>query len=159
MDEIDPKAANIDKIFNINPDIKSKNLQQNKRGSFDKILTDQIDESSHKDSGSTKEISLQEIQGTFKAQKIGLEPDPSQLMKKLYSSLNRLDQYARMLQNPDKTLKQAWRLLEELTTDARTMEKQFSDNNFSDKGLKTILTQLLTTVEVENIKFTRGDYT
>ena len=39
MDEINPKAVNIDKISTIDSDIKSKISQQKGDGSFDKTLT------------------------------------------------------------------------------------------------------------------------
>ncbi len=39
MDEINPKTVNIYKTSTIDPDIKSKILQQKDYGSFDKILT------------------------------------------------------------------------------------------------------------------------
>ncbi|MCP4673663.1 MAG: hypothetical protein GY857_20440 [Desulfobacula sp.] len=158
MNEINSKTGNIDKISIIDPDIKSKFSQQKGDGSFDKILTNQIDKGS-RDTSSASEKKLQEIDGTFNVQKINLALDKTQFAQKLESSINLLESYAKMLQDPDKTLKQAWSTLEQLTSGTKTLEQEFKDHNFSNSELKSILTQLLATVEVENIKFARGDYT
>jgi len=158
MNEINSKAVNIDKISVIESEIHLKKSQQKGDGSFDKILTDQLDKS-NKDSSTIKGAALQEIQGTFKAQRFNVEFDTTQFTQQLNSSLNKLEFYAAMLQDPDKTLKQAWNILEQLTNDTKTLEQEFKGNEPANQELKNILTHLLTTVEVENIKFNRGDYT
>jgi predicted phage tail protein len=158
MNEINSKAVNIDKISVIESEIHLKKSQQKGDGSFDKILTNQLDKSS-KDSSTINETSLQEIQGTFKAQKFNVDFDTTQFAQQLDSSLNMLELYAAILQDPDKTLKQAWDILEQLTNDTKTLEQEFKGNDLLNQELDNILTQLLTTVEVENIKFNRGDYT
>ncbi len=158
MNEINSKAVNIDKTSVIESKIHLKKSQQNGDASFDKILTDQLDKSS-KDASTISETSLQEIQGTFKAQRFNVEFDTTRFTQQLNSSLNQLELYAAILQDPDKTLKQAWSILEQLTNDTKTLEQEFKGNELPNQELKNILTHLLTTVEVENIKFNRGDYT
>ncbi len=158
MNEINSKAVNIDKISVIESEIHFKKSQQKSDGSFVEILANQLDKS-NKDSPSINETSLKEIQGTFKAQSLNVEFDTTQFTQQLNSSLNMLELYAAMLQDPDKTLKQAWDILEQLTNESKTLEQEFKGNELSNQELKNILTQLLTTVEVENIKFNRGDYT
>jgi len=158
MNEINSKAVNIDKISVIESDIHLKKSQQKGDGSFDKILTNQLDES-NKNSAVINETSLQEIQGTFKAQRFNVEFDTTQFAQQLNSSLNMLELYAAILQEPDKTLKQAWDILEQLTNNTKTLEQEFKGSEPANQELKNILTHLLTTVEVENIKFNRGDYT
>jgi hypothetical protein len=162
MSEINSKAGNIDNISLIDPDIKSKISQQKGDGSFDKILTNQINKSSKGDE-SIRGGKLQEIDGTFIAQKINLALDKTQFTNKLDSSLNMLELYATMLQDPDKTLKDAWSMLEQLITDTNSLEQEFKENSLPNSelndDLKSILTRLVATVEVENIKFNRGDYT
>ncbi len=157
MNDINSQARNIDKISIINPDIKSKISQQKSDGSFDKILTNQIDKSS-KGTASNRGNHLQEIDGTFNAQKINLSLDKTNFTQKFDSSINLLELYAKTLQDPEKTLKQAWNMLEKLTNNTKTLEQELQGTVLANKELKNILTQLLTTVEVENIKFTRGDY-
>jgi len=157
MNEINSNSGNIDKISGIKPDINLKKSQLKGDGSFNKILSDQMDQAD-KNPALSQATSLLEIQGSFNAQKINFELDKTQFTKKLDSSLNMLELYATMLQDPDKTLKQAWNLLEQLTNETKTLELEFKNNKFANLDLKNILTQLLTTVEVENIKFNRGDY-
>ncbi len=158
MNEINSQTVNIDKISIIDSDIKSKISQQKGDGSFDKILTNQIDKSSRGDA-SNRENQLQEIDATFNAQKINLSIDQTNFTQKFDSSINLLELYAKTLKDPDKTLKQAWGLLEQLTNNTKTLELEFKNYNFPNDDLKSILTQLLTTVQMENVKFTRGDYT
>ncbi len=157
MSEINSKAGSIDKISIIDPDIKSKVSQQKGDGSFDKILTNQIDK--NQDTTSSREKKLQEIDGAFNAHRINLALDKTQFTQKLESSINLLESYAKILQAPDKTLKQAWSILDQLASSTKTLEQEFKNHDFPNDDLKSILTQLLATVEVENIKFTRGDYT
>jgi len=158
MNQINSQAVNIDKISTLNQDIKSKILRQKGDGAFNEILTGKIDKTGNNTAlGNKKE--LQEIDGTFNAQKINLELDTTQFTQKLDSALNMLELYAQILQDPDKTLKQAWSILEQLTANTQALDEEFKNNTLFNNDLKSVLTNILTTVEVENIKFNRGDYT
>ena len=69
-----------------------------------------------------------------------------------------LDTYAALLQDPDKTLKQAHGLLEQIIDQTKALDREAKENPDFSHDLKNILTQLLTTAQVEQIKFNRGDY-
>ena len=157
MNEINYNPGNIDKISGVNPDINLKKSQLKGDGSFNKILEGRMDQTSSS-TDLSQTTSLLEIESNFNAQRINFELDKTQFIQNIDSSIDILDLYAQTLQDPDKTLKQAWDLLEQLTSETNNLEQEFQNNNFSKNDLKNILTQLLTTVEVENIKFNRGDY-
>ena len=170
MNDINPKITDFNKISKaklVKPDIKPDKSLQKKDGSFNEILTKQIGTDNNKTdlnkTGLNKTPALPEINGSFKAQNldtdIKLKPDQADFTKKLDSSLNLLEKYASWLQDPDKTLKQAWSLLEQLTDQTKTMTKEVKDDTNFTNDLKNILNQLTTIVEVEQIKFNRGDYT
>ncbi|MCP4295961.1 MAG: hypothetical protein GY786_10170, partial [Proteobacteria bacterium] len=101
---------------------------------------------------------LPEIDAAFTAKKINLALDQTQLPEKLESSISLLERYASWLGDPEKTLKQAYGLLEQLSKQTRNLEAEFKDKDSIDPDLNQIITQLLTTVQVEQIKFDRGDY-
>ncbi len=167
MNEINPKTDDINKISrfksvkSIKPEINPDKALQKNYGVFNEILTQQIGKSDNK-AEFNKTSTLPEIDGLFKAQgldtDIKLEPDQTHFTKKLESSLSLLETYASWLQDPDKTLKQAWSLLEELTDQTKTMQKQVKEDSGFTNDLKNILNELMTIVEVEQIKFNRGDY-
>ncbi len=101
---------------------------------------------------------LPEIDASFTAKKINLALDQTQLPEKLESSISLLERYASWLGDPEKTLKQAYELLEQLSSQTKNLEKEFKNKDSINPDLSQIITQLLTTVEVEQIKFNRGDY-
>jgi len=164
MNDINPKITDFNKISKAKlnkPDIKPDKSLQKKDGSFNKILTKQIETGNNK-AFLNKTPTLPEIEGSFKAQNldpdIKLKPDQTDVTKKLDSSLNLLEKYASWLQDPGKTLKQSWSLLEQLRDQTKTMTREVKDDTNFTSDLKNILNQLSTIVEVEQIKFNRGDY-
>jgi hypothetical protein len=157
MNEINPKMVNIKTISSVEPDINQNKSLQKGDGAFGQILIDQI-KKDHKDTVLEKTAPLAEIEGTFKAQQLNLEFNQSQFTQKMNASLNLLEAYASLLQDPDKTLKQAYDLLERVSTQTRALAREFKDDKTSSNDLKQILTHLMTVVEVEQIKFSRGDY-
>lgn len=64
-----------------------------------------------------------------------------------------------MLSNPENTLKQAHKLLVDLSAKNLDLRKELDQSPTSDPQLEKILTHLTTLVEVEQIKIDRGDYT
>ena len=157
MNEINPKITNINKISSVEPDIKQKKSSQQGDTSFNDILTNQINKSSN-DTGFKENTSLGEIKASFAAQRLTLELNQTQFTQKLETSLDLLDTYAALLQDPDKTLKQAHGLLEQIIDQTKALDREAKENPDFSHDLKDILTQLLTTAQVEQIKFNRGDY-
>ena len=157
MSENNPKIANINKISVVEPDIKQKKASQKNETCFDDILANQIKKSSN-DTGFKETALLPEIKSSYKAQQLDIELNQTQFTEKLAASLNLLETYASWLQDPDKTLKQAYDLLEQLSDKTKILAQDFKENTTSKDDLKHILTQLTTIVEVEHIKFNRGDY-
>ena len=84
------------------------------------------------------------------------------MSQKLNDSLDLFERYAAFLGDPDKSLKQAYEILEQILSQAQTMTEKIDQQPESKtdqiSGLKNILTQLMTTVRVEQIKFDRGDF-
>ena len=157
MNEINPKISTENKIPSIEPENKKKKSLTNNPGAFDKILTNQIEE----DRNSTpikNSTRLPEIESSFKAQQLNLSLNQAQISKQLESSLSLLEKYASWLGNPDKTLKQAYDLLTEALARTESLDQEFRKHTNVDTDLKHILNQLMTTLEVEKVKFNRGDY-
>ncbi|MBU1343573.1 MAG: hypothetical protein KKE44_24415 [Proteobacteria bacterium] len=157
MNEINPKIANINKVSSIEPDTKQKKSPQKTDCSFNEILTNQI-----KKSGQTtilkKTGSLLELESTFKTQQLNLMLDQSQVAQKFTETLNLLETYASWLGDPDKTLKQTAGLLEQVSGQAKTLAQEIKEETGSNPELKQLLTQMMTTIAVEQVKFNRGDY-
>ncbi len=157
MNEINPKTANINKISSVAPRIIQNKSFQKPDGLFHELLTSQIEKSCN--DGTLKETStLSEIQGSFKAQQLDLPVDQTQLTQKLEDSLDLFETYTSWLGDPGKTLKQTHGLLEQVLSRTKTLALDFKEQGSSNTDLKQILTQLMTTAEVERIKFNRGDY-
>ncbi len=161
-------SDNNPKITNTNPiSVAKSGLLKNKgtkhgNPAFDRILSEQI-KSPGMDSGIGRSSTLPEIQGAFNAQNIdlaSLESNP--FTKKITDSLDLFERYATFLGDPDKSLKQAYTILEKVLGQAKnlTLEMEQNPGQSSDKtdNLKVILSQLMTTAQVEQIKFDRGDY-
>ena len=157
MNEINPKITNINKISPLEPDIKQKKSSQKGDTSFGDIFTNQINKSSN-DIVFKENASLGEIKAPFPAQRLNLELNQTQFTHKLTTSLDLLETYAAFLQDPDKTLKEAYSLLEQILDQTKALDQESREDPDFSHDLKNILTQLLTTAKVEQIKFNRGDY-
>ncbi len=161
MSEFDPKIPNINKISTATPAVtqnseKQKSSFQNPID-FNDILSKTIEHDLKSDliKGGT---GLPEIDAAFTAKKINLALDQTQLPEKLESSISLLERYASWLGDPEKTLKQAYGLLEQLSSQTKDLKNEFKDKDSTNPDLTRIITELLTTVEIEQIKFNRGDY-
>ena len=124
---------------------------------FNGILTNQIEKSCNNNI-LEENSTLPEIQGSFKAQQLNLSLDQTQFTQKLEASLDLFETYASWLGDPGKTLKQTHGLLEQVLSRTKTLALDFKEDGTSNTDLKQILNQLMTTAEVEQIKFNRGDY-
>jgi len=163
MNEFNPKTQQIKKISSVEPNVKLKKPSIKNNGYFDKILnknilTNQSEQSNESIDNTSFTKALPEIESSFNAQRLNLEPDQTQFTENLADSLNMLEKYADQLQNPNTTLKQAHAFLEQVSTKTEKLENELSHVFAPNKDLKKILTQLTTLVKVEQIKLNRGDY-
>jgi hypothetical protein len=84
-------------------------------------------------------------------------PTRQKVMEALDSVLSRWDEYSNSLSSPRPDLKQAYRVLETISSDVRTIkESELSENNRDQFG--PILDELEILTVTERIKFNRGDY-
>ncbi len=162
MSEFDPKIPNINKISPAKPTVTQNSEKQTSSfknpTAFNDILSKTIEHDLKSDlikGGS----GLPEIDAAFTAKKINLALDQTQLPEKLESSISLLERYASWLGDPEKTLKEAHGLLEQLSGQTKDLENDFKDKDSINPDLAQIIKELLTTVEIEQIKFDRGDYT
>lgn len=102
--------------------------------------------------------SLSEIQSPFKIPLAGQNFDLQAYAQKLSSSIDLLDAYAAVLNDPTQTLKQASGLLDQLLGQLQGLEQEFQDADKANNELSAILVQLTTTARLEKIKLDRGDY-
>ena len=148
--------------------IKEKPFSGQKE-SFDKIL-EQFNAPLETKESLQISRELPELEGVYKAATIHQPDKAEELTQKVSSSIGLLETYATWLSDPDKTLKQAYTLLEELAEQTRQLSQEISQEPIqqpnknsdqpptTDQGLQQIITQLTALVEVEQIKINRGDY-
>ena len=157
MSEIDPKFIKIQ-----HPGTTAgEDSHLKKPGSGDNIFQRLLDRQTGKGADNTvnaENPSLPELTGTFNAQKLSPAPDTGLFARKMEKSVNLLETYAEWLSDPEKSLKQTRGLLEQLVSQTHMLSKEFESLSSADADLAELLSQLRTTVEVEQIKFNRGDY-
>jgi hypothetical protein len=163
MKEIPAKPSQLQEISR-NPLTSSKEtLPSGTRELFGKILSEQIGSLSGEADLTPTSQGLPELEGAYKAQTINLpdqaNPQGNPITEKINASIDLLDTYASMLSNPENTLKQAHRLLEDLSETNHLLQKELDQSPTTDPQLEKILTHLTTLVKVEQIKIDRGDYT
>ncbi len=69
-----------------------------------------------------------------------------------------LDSYSLKLENPNISLKNIAKVLEEIKENAGSLLKETERLTTADTNLKNIATQTIVTAQTEYIKFQRGDY-
>jgi len=72
--------------------------------------------------------------------------------------LNLLDDYARQLTDPGKTLKDIGPLVDRIEKEVRLIETEAAAKVHDDQELQTIIKDLSITANVAVLKFQRGDY-
>ena len=72
--------------------------------------------------------------------------------------LKLLDSYSLKLENPNISLKNIAKILEEIKENAGSLLKETKRLTDADTNLKNIATQTIVTAQTEYIKFQRGDY-
>ena len=73
--------------------------------------------------------------------------------------LDLLDDYARKLTHPSRTLKEIDPLVKRIERELSGIESEFSGKTFTENGLEKIINDLVVTAHVAAFKFRRGDYT
>ena len=157
MNEINPDITNIGKISPVEPDKKLSVPLQKSGAGFDKILLDQLKNGDTPDPIKQTAM-LPEIEGSFKAQQLNLKLDQAQFTQKLATSLDLLETYSVWLKDPDKSLKQVHGLLEQVSSQTKTLAPELKEYSGINTDLNQFMNEFLTTIEVEKIKFNRGDY-
>jgi len=80
------------------------------------------------------------------------------ILKQSDKILNLLDDYARELADPRKTLKDIEPLVESIKQEVGIIESEVSDKFHNDKHLEKLIKDLTVTANVAIFKFHRGDY-
>ncbi len=160
MKEIPGKPEQVHPISRKTPSLNKEKATSRQSEAFGRILSEQLNPFLGTDSPSISE-GLPELEGTYSA--ATLKPDNgnkfgNKLSEKITTSLDLLDIYASMLSDPEKTLKQAHKLLENLSEQTAQLLEEIDKSPKTDESLKKIITQLSAMVQVEQIKINRGDY-
>ncbi len=155
MTEINP---NIEKITRLDPALENNKGQKEGDKGFNQILTDKLASKDVDQSIIQTSSSLPEIDAVYKTGLMEGDFDTSLITGKIAASLDQLDTYSAWLNNPDRSLKQIWSLLQEVIENTQNIEDELKANSDTDKDLTDIVTQILTTANVEQIKIQRGDY-
>ncbi len=157
MNEIDPKFIKIQQTPVRDSKTNPAKSDPFKKEAFGKVLSDHF-EKDIKASGSKGIFALPELEGSFRAAAHNFKLDRKQFTQKLEASLSQLESYAAWLDDPKKSLKQTHGLLKQMLGQTKLLEREFKSNETSHPDLAQILSQLKTTLQVEQIKFNRGDY-
>jgi hypothetical protein len=162
MNDIDPKINQIDPLYPTGSVLGQNKFNKTQPRAFDQILADRI-KTELSENTANLSGSLPEINGPFRAQLLtAASIDPEVLGLQMTDTLDLFERYAAFLGDPDKGLKQARNVLEQILEQTQTLTEQMNQQEESGSGpiskLKHLLNQLLTTAQVEQIKFDRGDY-
>ena len=165
MNDINSKIDLLGKIANAGESKTKKSTRISSDGAFDKLLAHQLSAGSPDslEKSTASQSGLSEIQGAFRAQQLGTASfNLNGMAERVNDSLTLFDRYASFLGNPDKNLKEVYGLLERLISSTRSLAEEMNQQPKPDNGhareLKRILSQIMTTAQVEQVKFNRGDY-
>ena len=127
-------------------------------GDFSRILSDQLENSGTSGLTSGENLGLPELGATYNAQLAKLSQDQNRLPELISDSIDLLENYADLLSDPEKTLRQAYGLLEQIRLQTLNIDRELTQGDDGSPQLKAILDHLSTVVELEKIKINRGDY-
>lgn len=142
---------------------KIKKGSPDKSDEFKRILNKET-QSAHTSESSQQKTTLSEIQGPFQPRFTpSSNIDTSRFTLKMTAAFDMFEQYTTFLGDPAKPLKETYALLEQILSETQSLKKELDDGETGSASgnideIKTILTQLLTTARVEQVKFDRGDY-
>lgn len=124
---------------------------------FGQLLSEQLGKTMSSEAQENASV-LSEIQSPLNMAFTDTSFDTKAYAGKLATSLDLLETYAALLNDPNKTLKQASELLDQVLNQVQGLEKELKTSNAPDADLNKILNQILTTASMEKIKMDRGDY-
>lgn len=126
-------------------------------GAFHQLLDEQI-KGKEKDVKSTSPADLQEIESPVKIPAPESLSGLQKLTGEIEESLDLMETYAAILEDPGKTLKEAGSILDELIDRTSLLTSGLEESPLNDPDLVRIITHLISTAQTEKIKFDRGDY-
>lgn len=158
MKEIPGKPGQLDQISSKAPSFKREKTFSGQGQAFGKILSEQFNTPLETDDSTIISKGLPELEGSYKAATINLADRQDKLTEKISASIDLLDAYASMLSDPETSLKQAYKFLEDLSGKTSQLNQELDQSPKTDQSLKQIITHLTAMVQVEQIKIDRGDY-
>ncbi len=158
MKEITPENQGIHQISQKSKDGAPLTQDRGLPGEFSKILSEQLSDTGITGLTDGDDIGLPELASTYNAQLAKLSQDQSNVPQLISDSIDILESYANLLSDPEKTLRQAYELLEQIQLQTQGIDQELNLSEDSDPMLKGILDHLSTVVELEKIKIDRGDY-
>ncbi len=162
MTEISGKPTQIHNISTKVPFSHKGKTPKGQKDNFGKILSEQTSETTRKTDSTAMPQELPELESPLGTSFFDLLDKTTDFTEKLSSSIDLLEKYASWLRDPEKTLKQAYGILEDLTGQTeelnRDLNQEHENSSNSDEELKKIITQITATAQVEQIKINRGDY-
>ena len=126
---------------------------------FARILSQQLEGIGSESTSLAQANGLPELNPSYNSLLLQDTLEDPGFTQNLSDSIDLLETYAAWLADPEKSLKQAFSLLEKLSDQTGEMDKAFEQLPDTDKSLKELITHLSRLVETEKIKMNRGDYT
>lgn len=156
MKEIPRKPEQVHPISRRDTFFKKAKPLSGQQEMFGKIFSEQFNLSPGTTASPNVSNGLPELEGVYTAATLKLPGSGTELTGKISAALDLLETYAATLFDPEKTLKHAYTLLEDL---AQQTDQLFGElDPKTDPRLEQILTHLKAMVQVEQIKINRGDY-
>ena len=133
--------------------VKNTTKASRGEGAFDALLNTALEASD--DSEGTSQVSgLQELA----APRFDLQTPSDIVTGKTDQLLERMDDYAAQLGDPDISLKSIAPVLEQMNTEARDLIEETRYLAGQDDALKDIATRTAVAAQTEYVRFQRGDY-
>ena len=125
---------------------------------FSDILAQRLGDSLAQELEETSSLGgLPELEASYAARRCqASQAAVADLARDITAALDQLDTYTQWLADPDKTLRQADTLLEQINDGIKDLTVRAESE--SDNRIQEILNHLSTLVAVEKIKMDRGDY-
>lgn len=158
MKEITEKTNLIPKITPQTIPVENRGAGIGQAADFASILSEQLEGTLPESSSSGQVSGLPELNPSYNSLLVQEALGAPGLTQDLSDSIDLLETYAAWLADPEKSLKQAFSLLEKLSDQTQKMDGAFEQTSGGDKTLKELITHLSSVVETEKIKMNRGDY-
>jgi len=158
MTEISGKPTQINNISTKVSFSHKGKTPSGQKDNFGKILSEQTNETTTKSDSATMAQGLPELESPLGTAFLNMPDKTTEFTEKLNSSIDLLEKYASWLLDPEKTLKQAYGILEDLAGQTQELNQEVEQSPNADSELKQIITQIAATTRVEQIKINRGDY-